>query len=43
MNNKKMFNKFAQTYQERRRDGPYDVLATFFKDGAKSHSKFGGR
>ena len=27
-----------QTYQERRRDGPFDVLATL-KEGAKSHSK----
>ena len=27
------------TYQERRRDGPYDVLATLKMQGAKSHSK----
>ena len=28
-----------QTYQERRRDGPFDVLATLELQGAKSHSK----
>ena len=27
------------TYQERQRDGPYEVLATFEMQGAKSHSK----
>ena len=31
------------TYQERRRDGPYDVLATLKIQGAKSHSINGGR
>jgi len=31
------------TYQERRRDGPYDVLATLKMQGAKSHSIKGGR
>jgi hypothetical protein len=34
---KKIFN-LHQTYQERRRDGPYDVLATLKMQGAKSHS-----
>ena len=28
-----------KTYQERRRDGPYDVLATLRMQGANSHSK----
>mgnify|MGYP001174870561 CR=1 FL=1 len=27
------------TYQERQRDGPYEVLATLKMQGAKSHSK----
>lgn len=31
------------TYQERLRDGPYEVLATLKMKGAKSHSMFGGR
>ena len=35
---KNIFN-LHQTYQERRRDGPFDVLATLELQGAKSHSK----
>ena len=35
---KNIFN-LQLTYQERRRDGPFDVLATLELQGAKSHSK----
>ena len=40
---KKIAFNLQLTYQERRRDGPYAVLATLKMQGAKSHSINGGR